>query len=162
MYNILVPVDGSSHSMKALQVACDLASKYGGWIALLHVLAKGKEADDLLGLGVADRFDAQLKAVLRKAANQDLGPAPGEVLRRVAVHVLEHAENKVTRAGLDVKCLPVAGGDPVEAILLAQAKIKANTIVMGSRGLAATQVSAFGSVSQRVFNLAPCTCLSVK
>lgn len=162
MYKALVPIDGSTHSMKAVQIACDLVSKYGGWIALVHVLARGKEADDLLALGVASAFDSQLMGVLEKAQRQSLGPAPDQVLRRVADAVLTHAASKIERLSVEVKVLPVATGDPADAILNAQAQVEANTIVMGSRGLAASQASSFGSVSQKVFNLAPCTCLSVK
>ena len=38
---ILVPVDGSAHSIKAAELASDLAAKYGAEILLLHVLLRG-------------------------------------------------------------------------------------------------------------------------
>ena len=34
--HILVPVDGSDHAVHALQVACDMAEKYGASLHLFH------------------------------------------------------------------------------------------------------------------------------
>jgi nucleotide-binding universal stress UspA family protein len=34
--NILMPVDGSDHALRALDVACDLAQKYGATLRLVH------------------------------------------------------------------------------------------------------------------------------
>jgi len=162
MHTILVPVDGSDHAMKALRIACDLAEKYGGRIVLLYVLGKGKQARDLLALKIATAFGAQLKAILEKADAANLGPVPDKILTMVGEKVLEQATTKVERLGLEVLALPITSGDPAEVILAMQKKIAANTIVMGSRGIAGSSAASFGSVSQKVFSQAPCTCLSVK
>ena len=37
MTGILVPFDGSKHSLKALHVACDLAEKYENKLFLLYI-----------------------------------------------------------------------------------------------------------------------------
>ena len=37
---ILVPVDGSKHSVKAVELASDIASKYDAEVILLHVLLR--------------------------------------------------------------------------------------------------------------------------
>lgn len=167
MHTILVPVDGSVHSMKALTIACDLAQKYGAEIALLHILAKGKTAKDLIDLAAANTFGPKLMTALKKADEQDLGPAPEQVLRIVGEKVLEQAQAKVERVKLAVRVLEMGAGDPADIILNAQQTTGANTIVMGSRGIPGGANSSdggnsFGSVSQRVFEKAPCTCLSVK
>ena len=44
---ILVPVDGSAHSVKAAELASDLAVKYGAEIVLLHVLLRGHMPEGL-------------------------------------------------------------------------------------------------------------------
>ena len=44
---VLVPVDGSPHSGKAVELASDLASKYEAEIVLLHVLLRGHMPDGL-------------------------------------------------------------------------------------------------------------------
>ncbi|MEP3276866.1 MAG: universal stress protein [Stappiaceae bacterium] len=168
MHTILVPVDGSVHALKALTIACDLAQKYDGQIALLHILAEGKTAKDLIDLAAANTFGPKLTGLLKKAEEKALGPVPEQVLRIVGDKILEQAQSKVERQKLEVKVLDMKSGDPASAILTAQKSTGANTIVMGCRGIASTDNASsnggksFGSVSQRVFERAPCTCLSVK
>lgn len=53
MSTVLVPMDGSDHAMKALHIACDLATKHGGRIALSNVLSEDVDATDLLALCAA-------------------------------------------------------------------------------------------------------------
>ena len=162
MHKILVPVDGSIHALKALAIAGDLADKYNATLVLLHVISPDKSVEDLLDLAVANTFGPKAIEILREAAGKQSGSAPTKLLRSVGEKILEHAAAKVKRLGLDVEILEMSEGDPAEAILLARQRTNANTIVMGSRGVAAANGPAFGSVSQVVFEKAPCTCLSVK
>ncbi len=162
MHKILIPVDGSNHSLKALQIAADLGLKYSAKLLLLHVLAKGKDAGDLLGLPASDAFDKDLRLLLEKADAKGLGEAPTTVLERAGEAILNHAKGRVERLGLEVGFLPIVSGDPAHCILKAQKETKASTIVMGARGVAFQPDGSFGSVSQKVFQSAPCTCLSVK
>ncbi len=161
MHTLLVPVDGSVHAQKALQVACDLAEKYGGRIVLLHILARHKKAADLLDLAVAGHFEPKLRSALKLAADKQ-ADVPESVLMLIGQKILEQAETRSTRRGIETEILPVDDGDPAASILLAQDRTKANTIVMGCRGVGTTEDETFGSVSRRVFAKASCTCLSVK
>lgn len=162
MHKILVPVDGSIHAMKALQIACDLAEKYGGRIALIHILSEGKLAAELLDLAAASAFGPQLRQTLRSAVDKDLGPAPTSILQAVGERILKQAAEKVIHRGVEVDVLAIEQGEPVEYILLARKQVDASTIVMGCRGENDSGQSSFGSVSNAVFQQAPCTCLSVK
>jgi len=162
MHTILVPVDGSSHALKALHIACDLADKYGGRIALLHVVAANKTAAELLQLPVAGSFPANLRKVLDAASARPAVKLPGAVLEAVGEAVLGHAAGRAGRRGLEVETLPLEAGDPADSILVAQKRTGATTIVMGSRGIGDQGGSSFGSVSNKVFREADCTCLSVK
>jgi len=162
MQNILVPVDGSLHALKALHIASDLAEKYGGRVILLHVISKEKSIKDLLDLAVADTFGPKVRKILLQAANEGDTGAPKALLRAVGEKILAQAASKVSRLGLDVEVLEMVEGDPVENILIARQRTGANTIVMGARGVSSAGKSSFGSVSQLVFEKAPCTCLSVK
>ena len=161
MHKILVPVDGSSHALKALQIACDLADKYGGQVVLLHVLAGRRTAGELLELPVAGSYDAKLKEVLQ-AVDKKLAPVPDSVRTAVGGVILKHAADRAQRRGLETEILDVVAGDPTESILVAHKRTGATTIVMGCRGTSETDGSSFGSVSQKVFAKAECTCLSVK
>tara|TARA_R110002110_G_scaffold415358_1_gene649372 strand:+ start:548 stop:1036 length:489 start_codon:yes stop_codon:yes gene_type:complete len=162
MQKILVPVDGSLHALKALHIASDLAQKYGGSIVLLHVISKEKCVKDLLDLAVADTFGPTIRKKLQQIYSEKNASISGALLREIGEKILAQATNKVNRLGLDVEVLEMEEGDPVENILIARQRTDANTIVMGARGVSASGSFSFGSVSQTVFEKAPCTCLSVK
>jgi len=162
MHNILVPVDGSLHALKALHIAGDLAEKYGGKISLLHVMSKEKSVKDLLNLAIADTFGPKVRKRLAEIAAEGNSSVPKALLRAVGEKILEQAFAKVKRLGLDVEVLEMEEGDPVEAILIARQRTGSNTIVMGARGVSTSGNASFGSVSHTVFEKAPCTCLSVK
>ena len=132
---ILVPVDGSSHALKALHIASDLADKYGAEVALLHVIGAH-----------ADQVPDDQRDLLKTRANE----------------ILQQAEAKVQHRGVKFRVLDIEIGDPAEAILIAARKVKPSTIVMGCRGASETARNSFGSVSQLVFQRSDCTCISVK
>ncbi len=162
MHTILVPIDGSDHSFKALHIACDIAEKYSGRIALLYVLVDGKPADKLLGLTSAKKFTSSLMKTLAEQADQSPGHTSLETLKEVGESVLSQAENRVHYRGIDVHQLRMEYGNPVDHILMACERTRANTIVMGSRGVSRSTSSPFGSISNSVFAKAECTCISVK
>lgn len=161
MNTILVPVDGSGHALKALRIACDLAAKHGGRIALLHVLAEHRSADEFLEMDAAGSFDQELEDSL-KAIDRAAEPVPGYMLQAVAKAILDEAAGRAGRQGLDVDVLAIERGEPAECILVARKRCGANTIVMGCRGSSLRAVSSFGSVSSVVFEKADCTCIAVK
>ncbi len=162
MQTILVPVDGSGHALKALRIACDLSEKYGGRIALLHVLTEGRRPGELLELETAKTFGPKLQTALLEAVGSDPEPVPETLLAAIGESVLAQAAERVRRRGIETDILAVERGDPADTILIAQMRTRATTIVMGCRGVSRSATSAFGSVSNKVFEKAPCTCLSVK
>ena len=56
----------------------------------------------------------------------------------------------------------LSADSPSLAISLAAEKIKADLIVMGTRGLSGLKHAVLGSVAERVVRLAPCPVLTVK
>lgn len=159
---ILVPVDGSSHALKAVRIACDLAEKYGGVIALLHVLVEDRQAGRILALPVARSLAPEIVAELTTAAVSDASPVSEATLEAVGSTILGDAEGRVRRRGLDAEVLPVARGAAAENILAAIRQTGASTVVMGCRGMSDAEAAGLGSVSHRVFEEADCTCISVK
>ena len=162
MQKILVPVDGSIHSVKAAHIAGDLVEKYDGRVYLLFVLVEGKKAQTVLNLMVSSSFGPKLRAVLQAQANTPEGIASKTALHAVGEKILAQAAAKLHHRGLKASVLAIGQGDPVEAILVAAKSVGANTIVLGSRGVTDSKTSSFGSVSHAVFERAECTCVAVK
>ena len=73
---IMVPVDGSKQSVKAVELASDLASKYNAEIVLLHVLLRGHMSD-----GLKRALDIEIGKTRKQADN--LVVMPQEILARV-------------------------------------------------------------------------------
>ncbi len=162
MHKILVPIDGSDHSLKALHIACDLAGKYRACIVLLHVLAEHKTASQILDMPLSRKFSPTLFAALQNDLQTDAKPLHKKRLRAIGSNLLKIATAKASRLGLETQLLPLASGDPAQNIIAAQKLTGASTIVMGSRGLPVSLIDHEQSVSQTVFANADCTCISVK
>ncbi len=131
---ILVPVDGSEHSICALQEAIKVAKLTNGAITLVHVVP----------MGVSDvKSSKQLfyQMLLDK----------GKVL-------LEEGKKIANAEGFDVETL-LLEGDTVGQIVRTAKEGKFGLIVIGARGLGKLSGMILGSVSQGVVTNAPCPVL---
>ena len=135
--NILVPLDGSSYSEKALLHACDLAKNYQSRLILLYVVEK------LVFINPLDR-----KVYL-------------EMLRKVGNNVLTTGKKIATNQGMNSKIVIKEGNIANEIIKLAK-KEQCNLIVMGNKGLGATARFLLGSISNKLANNSTCSILIVK
>jgi len=162
MYKILVPLDGSDHSLKALHIACDLAHKYRARLILLHIIDPNKKAAELLALPIHGKFPPALSAALHKAGSNNLFPLDPELLEQTGHSILKIAAARIKRLDLDYQILPLATGNPADNILTAHRMVAASTIVMGTRGLPPDRHKPDDSISRTVFAKADCTCISVK
>ncbi|NOQ44194.1 MAG: universal stress protein [Nitrosopumilus sp.] len=135
--NILVPLDGSGDSQKALLQACDLAKNYQANLILVYVVEKSHS------LNLLDR--KEYLEILRKFGN------------KVLIKGKQTAKNK----GLDVTTMIKEGNISNEIVKLAKNK-KCNLIIVGSKGLGATARFFLGSISNKLANNSPCSILIVK
>ena len=142
---ILVPVDGSEHSKKALEFAADYCAGKGGQLFLLHVV-QSLPHDRTLVLGAA--------AITIHDTRDNLEKAGAKVIEAAKQVAAEHGCRSV-----DTKSVL---GDPAAEIVDMATEINADMIVMGSRGLSDLKGLMVGSVSHKVNQLAPCTCVSVR
>jgi nucleotide-binding universal stress UspA family protein len=143
--NILIPVDGSEHSRKALQLGCDLAAKYGAAVHLIHV-TETPVREYTMALGGA--------ALTLRASPEQLKQAGSKALEYGREYALNHGVKEVTTE--------VQGGSPAQRIVESAKETHADMIVMGSRGLSDLAGLLVGSVSHKVTNMAPCTCITVR
>jgi nucleotide-binding universal stress UspA family protein len=135
---ILVPLDGSEHSIKALETAVQIAHKFNGKITLIHVYSIG-------GLAISPT------------------PVRGfiEAIRKVGASILADGEKRVKAEGIQVETL-LMEGHTVEQIVKACREGKFDLIVMGARGLSKVKEMLLGSVSDGVIRYACCPVLIVK
>lgn len=140
MEKILVPVDGSEQSHKAITFAVDLANHYNATIYLLHAFKLTIIPEGLGEYVVSDRV--QLRALGTKiiaAAEQE---AKGHGVERIETAVVE--------------------GDPAERIIDYAKDHDVDIIVIGSRGLGTFKGLLLGSVSNKVSHKTDRTCVIVR
>lgn len=157
--NILVPVDGSKHSDKAVKLAADMASKYGAKLTLLQVLLAGRLPDDIRKL--SDKPSRPEPGMAVGAGYVDPSE-PVEVLEEIADKLLAKAVESAKAEGAKDVDTVKTGGIAAEEILDHADKTNADLIVMGSRGLGGLKGLLAGSVSYKVQNLAKCSVITVK
>ncbi len=137
---ILHPTDYSDCSAYALQIAADLATKYGSRIIVLHAVETlgpenvtfGEAANQLEPAGYVARLWAELRRVHP--------PTPPEI-------AVEHL---------------LLEGDPAQVIERVAAERKCDLIVMGTHGHRGFERLFLGSVAEQVTRRAACAVLTVK
>lgn len=135
--NILVPLDGSDYSKKALLQACDMGKNYQANLILVYVVDKTRS------LNLLDK-------------NEYL-----KMLRKFGEKVLIKGKETAQTKGMDVTTIMKEGNVTNEIVKLAKNK-KCNLIIVGSKGLGATARFFLGSVSNKLANNSPCSVLIVK
>ena len=170
---ILCPVDGSEHSDKAIELACDLAQRYRTKLYFLHVFMKNMSMDELMQF----QSNAHLKDLVEQEsermaelvqvgasayATPYIPPPDQTIVTRVGEVVVQDTETVGEQCGVERCTTVLADGDPVEQILSHAESLDADMIVMGHRGLGAFRALIGGSVSNKVSHSASCTCVSVK
>lgn len=170
---ILIPVDGSPASRKAVEFGSDMAMHYSARVVLLHVLLHQNLAEALRGLSQAERTsggglerlaDALADVPLEKirTAGQQGGSPPREALEFLAAEIIKSSEEVSRSKGVTNITTMVEDGDPAKRILEYAEKENADVIVMGARGLSGIEELLLGSVSHKVSHLAHCTCITVR
>ena len=138
---ILLPVDGSQVSLKAVRLAMELLRQ---GLSGSVVLANVQEPATLYEMVVAP---------------------DGEVLQRVStaagVDALEPAEALLMEAGV-VYEREIATGDPAHTIVDIGERFACDLIVMGARGSTALRSALLGSVSNEVLHAAQVPVMIVK
>lgn len=157
--NILVPLDGSGHARKALELAADLAAGAGARMHLVHVLLRGPVPEQIRKL--SDK-PGRLEPPLVVGAAYIEASLPRDVLEDIAAKVLEEGRRVATEKGVKEVETAWVEGDPARAILEQAAASGADMIVMGSRGLSNLKGLLVGSVSHKVQHLFEGTVVTVK
>ena len=135
--NIILAVDGSEYSHRAIAYAKSLTERYEANLWLVHVFP---HTSDLLGYEDFERLYAK-----RKSAGQAVLDKAKEILGRTNLKVSEE----------------LLDGSEAEEILKVAENHQADLIVMGTRGFGAVKGLLVGSVSRKVIHLATCPVMVV-
>jgi nucleotide-binding universal stress UspA family protein len=140
---ILVAVDGSPVSERALKYAVDLGKKCNAKIVIVHVILRRFYAVTPSEAGVlaTSIFVKEMEAEGR--------------------NIISRAEAFAKSEGADYQC-KLLQGVPAEEILKAAQSEGVDLIVIGSRGLSDVRAFLLGSVSDKVSHHAKCSTLIVK
>lgn len=146
--HILVPIDGSPHSRRAIDYAADMAGKYSARLSLLHVItnvAKSRVPQELRDYAGLDQVEISER----------------DMLLGIATKLMDSARDRVRELGITDVHGSIETGNPSKAIVRYCDDHDVDLIVMGRRGLGDLGGLMLGSVSHKVGHLADCACLTV-
>jgi nucleotide-binding universal stress UspA family protein len=139
---ILVGVDGSQPSKKALEYASNLASKYG---SELYVVNTTEEFGDSVHVQRLEKHDNYVNEV-----------------RRHSKALLNQCELRAKELGVTKIYTMQEEGNAAEKILEIANNKGVDTIVVGSRGLSTAKEFLLGSVSHKLSHHAKCSVVIVR
>lgn len=146
---LLVAVDGSGHSLKAVEYAATMAAACNAKIFILTVLKPSQTPKVSEGL----RNYAKL---------EHIESADAEAMKLLSSELLAHAADIAREKGVSDIVKLVETGPVARTIVDIARRKKADIIVVGSRGLGNIEATLRGGVSHRVELLARCPVLTVK
>ena len=146
---LLVAVDGSSQSLKAVDFASAIAASCKAKVIILTVVK----------VHTAPKQSAELRkyAELEHIAGSDL-----DALKTLAGNLVAHAEKRSREKGAHDIMTKVLEGPVARTIVACAEQNDVDMIVIGSRGLGNIEATLRGGVSHRVELLAKCPVLTVK
>ena len=151
---VLVPLDGSEHSLRALDIAIQIAKKFKASITLAHVFSVTAtpmimpEPTTLTPSGIPTVTPAEISKIV-------------EATREVGNRILSDGKDKVKSAKVEVDTV-LREGNTVQEIVKIAKEGKFGLIVIGVRGVSKIRELLVGSVSDGVMKHAPCPVLVVK
>ena len=148
MERILVGIDGSAPSLKAVDFAADLASKYNAELILQKVVGDQPPELDI--------------AVEGYARSEHMPAAAAEFVLTMADNILDNARKEALAKGATQISVEPSFGDPAAQIIAAARDHQADLIIIGSRGHGRLAGLLLGSVAQKVVSLAPCPVVVVR
>lgn len=174
MFNsIVVAFDGSAQALKALEIGAALASREEVPLGIIYVIDTQHMAmpDGLREMAEAEHLmePVSMMPINFQSAPADLMKSMEKnaaesvrALKYFADFIIKQAKRGASEAGAKDVETSVAGGNPAKEIITFANARKADLIVIGSRGFGALKSLALGSTSNKVAQLANCTCLTVK
>ena len=137
---ILIPTDGSDPSIRAAEFAIELAKHFESEIVAIYVI---------------DRV------ILEEVSKIHERHGLEEEIRRKAERCLNYIVKSAEKKGLKARSILVEG-QPHDQIVRHAESLKADMIIMGSKGRRGMNRILIGSVAERVIEYAPCPVLVIR
>jgi nucleotide-binding universal stress UspA family protein len=148
MERILVGIDGSGPSLKAVDFAADLASKYNA---------------ELIVLTVAPQFPSEVDPAIEEYARLEHITSPAtELVVTTADNLLDNARKRAEAKGATRILAERCFGNSAQEIIATAKNRQTDLIVVGSRGHGRLIGLLLGSVAQKVISLAHCPVVVVR
>jgi len=144
---ILAAVDGSEHSLKAVDYAIDIALKYDCEMYLIHVADRVEIPDEIIKFANVEKIE---------------DPPEYLVLNEIGNRILKKTEETAKEKGVQQVFAIIQEGDPADKITAFARDNDIDWIFLGSRGLGGVKGLLMGSVSNKVCHLTDSTCITVK
>lgn len=144
-HRILVPIDFSPHSVRALEVATDLAHRFDSAVTILHVHEPNIYAGPGSYMMPTSTYERGRPAVLAELEQQ-----------------LERKREDLHTAGVRDVEIALLQGTPYDEIVRYAAENEHDLIVLGTHGRTGIRRALLGSVAERVVRKAPCAVLTVR
>jgi nucleotide-binding universal stress UspA family protein len=138
--SILVAVDGSAHSEKAVRYACAMGPSLGAEVIILHVVPM---------------------VVSATPYHDTVSDQPFISLQNLGEDILSRAKNLANSLGCEVVDL-ISHGDPATQIIDIASERNVSVIIIGSRGLSGLKRLLTGSISDKVSKNASCPVMIVR
>jgi nucleotide-binding universal stress UspA family protein len=146
--NILVAVDGSENSDRALEFALDLAEKYSAAVTVLNV-------SESPSMGAVPIEPTTISGESMVMFAKDLRKFHEEILSKAVAHAREAKPNVVVSSKL-------REGNPAMEIVAEAKEGLIDIVVVGHIGLGRVREIFLGNISQKVAHLAPCSVVIVR
>jgi nucleotide-binding universal stress UspA family protein len=140
--NILVAVDGSESSDRALDFALELAEKFSSALTVLNV-------SEVTAIGVIPQEPTTFPVGNMAILNRDLRKIHEEILSKAVSYA------KAVKPGLVVSSM-LRNGEPALEIVNVAKDEGFGVIVVGHKGSGRVRELFLGSISEKVAHLAPC------
>lgn len=138
--SILVAVDGSAHSEKAVRYACAMGPSLGAEVIILHVVPM---------------------VVSATPYHDTVSDQPFISLQNLGEDILARATKLANSLGCEVTDL-MSHGDPAAQIIDIASERNISMIIIGSRGVSGLKRLFTGSISDKVSKSASCPVMIVR
>ena len=171
--SIVVGFDGSAHASRALEIGAEFAARDDVPLGIIYVI-------DAVHTHIPEhaRRMGEIERIIEPAQKMvvDFKNAPATTMKSMAqaneeaqAAMLQYADFLVAEAVANCRDHGAAQaeskvmlGDPAEQIVEYASERGADLIVTGSRGFGKLKSLVLGSTSQKIAQLAECSCLTIK